>query len=282
MKLLIRFAARLYPRSWRERYGAEFDALLDDIGADPRIAWNVLTEAIGMQVQRSKTIGSAGLLGAAALCLTSWWVGQRPYTTPGTQLVFRQDSNLGGMVAFLVFLVTIVGGLVSSILRQDGRIRAAKRVRWSSAGTIIVYLAAVLLVSLLTPRTIVSIGDSYCYDTWCIGVQSVTATPEGQNVLYTARVRIFSDADRVLASRPRDCLNARDDRGRRFPLIQDSSVIPADVTINPSESVETFLTFLAPEGVRKLYLTGDYAVMPWVPLYFGSDMCPFHRRTLLR
>jgi hypothetical protein len=216
------------------------------------------------------------------LGITSWWVGQRPYITPGTQLVFRQDSNLGAMVGFLVFLVTIVGGLVSSILRQDGRIRAAKRVRWASAGTIIVYLAAVLLVSLLTPRTIVSIGDSYCYDTWCIGVQSVNAAPQGQNVLYTARVRIFSGANRVSASRAKDFLYARDDQGRRFLLTQDSSVIPADVTVDPNESVETSLMFLAPANGRKLYLTGDYPVMPWVPLYFGSDRSPFHRRTLLR
>ena len=79
-----------------------------------------------------------------------------------------------------------------------------------------------------------------------------------------------------------DFLYARDDRGRRFPMIQDSSVIPADVTINPGESVETSLMFLAPANVQKLYLTGDYAVMPWVPLYFGSDMSPLHRRTLLR
>ena len=282
MKLLIRFAAKLYPRSWRDRYGAEFDALLDDIGANPRIALNVLTEAIGMQVQRWKTIGSAGSLGAATLCLSSWWVGQRPYITPGTQLVFRQDSNLGAMVGFLVILLTIVGCLVSSILRQDGRIRAAKRARWACAGTIIVYLAAVLLVSLLTPRTIVSIGDSYCYDLWCIGVQSVNATPQGQNVLYTARVRIFSDANRVSTSSAGSFIYARDDSGRRFPLIQDSSVIPADVTISPAESVETSLQFLVPANVQKLYLTGDYAVMPWVPLYFGSDRSPFHRRTLLR
>jgi hypothetical protein len=282
MKLLIRFAAKLYPRSWRERYGAEFDALLDDIGSDPRIAFDVLTEAIGMQVQRCKTIGSAGLFGAVALCLTSWWVGQRPYTTPGTHLVFRQDSTLGGMTGFLVFLITVVGALVASILRQDGRLRAAKHARWASAGTIIVYLSAVLLVSLLTPRTIVSIGDSYCYDLWCIGIQSVNATPQGRNILYTARVRIFSDANHVSTSRATDFLYARDDQSRRFPLIQDSSVIPADVTISPNESVETSLMFLAPANVRKLYLTGDYAVMPWVPLYFGSDKNPFHRRTLLR
>ena len=235
-----------------------------------------------MQVMRSKKFASAGLLGAAALCMASWQVGQSPHITPGTQLVFRQDSNLGALVGFLVFLVAIMGGLVSSILKQEGMMCAAQRVRWVSAGTIIVYLAALSLVSLVTPRTIVSIGDSYCYDTWCIGVRSVSATPQGQKVLYTARVRIFSDANRVSASRARDFLHARDDQGRRFPLIQDPSDIPADVTINPSESVETSLMFLAPASVRKLYLTGEYAVMPWVPLYFGSDMSPFHRRTLLR
>ena len=235
-----------------------------------------------MQLLRSKKIALAGLLGAAALCLASWHVGQGPHITPGTHLIFRQDSNPGALVGFVVFLVTMVCGLVSSILRQDGRICAANRVRWASAGTIIVYLAAVSLVSLLTPRTIVSIGDSYCYDTWCIGVRSVNAIPQGQNTLYTARVRIFSEANRVLASRARDFLCARDDQGRRFPLFQDSSVIPADATINPSESVETSLMFLAPASVRRLYLTGDYAVMPWVPLYFGTDMSPFHRRTLLR
>jgi hypothetical protein len=119
-----------------------------------------------MQVLRSKKIASAGLLGAAALCLASWQVGRSPHITPGAQLVFRQDSNLGALVGFLVFLVAIVGGLVSSILRQDGRICAAKRARWVSAGTIIVYLAAVSVVSLLTPSTIVSIGDSYCSDIW--------------------------------------------------------------------------------------------------------------------
>jgi hypothetical protein len=271
MKPLIRFAARLYPRSWRERYGAEFDALLNDMGADPRIALNVLREAVSMQVLRAKAIGLAGLLGAAALCMASWLVGQMPHITPGTQLIFRQDSNLGALVGFVVFLVTIVSGLVSSILRQDGRICAAKRTRWVSAGTILAYMATLSLVSLLTPRTIVSIGDSYCYDIWCIGVQGVNAIPQGQNILYTARVRIFSDANRVSTSRAMDFLYARDDQGRRFPLIQDSSVIPADVTID-----------LAPASVRKVYLAGEYDVMPWAPLCFGSDISPLHRRTLLR
>src|SRR3974377_19659 len=31
MKRLLRAAARLYPRAWRERHGEEFDALIDDL-----------------------------------------------------------------------------------------------------------------------------------------------------------------------------------------------------------------------------------------------------------
>lgn len=62
-----------------------------------------------------------------------------------------------------------------------------------------------------------------------------------------------------------------DEQGRRFPLVQVSSLIPADVAVNPHQSVKTSLTFLAPANARKLYLPGDYSVMPWVYLYFGSD-----------
>jgi hypothetical protein len=42
------------------------------------------------------------------------------------------------------------------------------------------------------------------------------------------------------------------------------------------------LTFLAPANARSLYLTGDVTAPLWVRLYFGSDLHPFHRRTLLR
>jgi hypothetical protein len=78
MKSFILFAAKLYPRAWRERYGAEFEALLDDTGTDPRIAFNVLTEGLGMQVQSWKGVAPAVLLGTAALSLATCWAGQKP------------------------------------------------------------------------------------------------------------------------------------------------------------------------------------------------------------
>jgi hypothetical protein len=46
MRTLIRWAARLYPARWRNRYGAEFDALLDDISPSFGDLCNVLWEVL--------------------------------------------------------------------------------------------------------------------------------------------------------------------------------------------------------------------------------------------
>lgn len=54
MKRLIRLAAGLYPRRWRDRYGDEFAALLDKASADPATACNVLQGALAMQVHHRK------------------------------------------------------------------------------------------------------------------------------------------------------------------------------------------------------------------------------------
>ena len=282
---LIRFVARMYPRARRDRYGAEFEALLDDTGADVRIAFNVFSGAVQMQVQRWKKIGWVALLAISALLAASWWIGQRPYITPGSHHVFRMDSNAGGMVGFLIFLpATFVGLLALLFCVSDRNFRGhAARVGKFCTWIVMSYLAALMLVSLLTPRTVVNIGDGYCWDLWCLGVEQVNATPDGQNVLYTAKVRIFSDANHVPNSREKDFLYVIDDQGRRFPVFQDSSALPPlDLAVSPGESVKTSLSFLAPANARKLYLSGNQVAMPWVYLYFGSDISPLHRRTLLR
>jgi len=70
MSRLIHFLARLYPRSWRQRYGAEFEALLEDVRPDGRTAANVLTGALAMQVRTWKSWGIlavSALVGAAVV-----------------------------------------------------------------------------------------------------------------------------------------------------------------------------------------------------------------------
>ena len=52
MKRLLRLAARLYPRAWRDRYGAEFDVLIDDLTPHWRHAFNIVVGALIMQISR--------------------------------------------------------------------------------------------------------------------------------------------------------------------------------------------------------------------------------------
>jgi hypothetical protein len=69
MKRLIRIVAGLYPRSWQERYGAEFAALLDDVNPDWRTSVDILKGALGMQIRGlsfAKILLAAGVAGVLA------------------------------------------------------------------------------------------------------------------------------------------------------------------------------------------------------------------------
>jgi len=278
MRRLTQFLARLYPPAWRTRYGPEFDALLDDSNPTPRAALNVLTGAFAMHIRTTRKIVFAALLAAAAIAVASWYAGQHPYISPGSNQVLRQDSNLGALITLPVMLVAFLMFLTSAALLVCGKFRRALKTFLASIAGLAIYSLAVILVSVLTPRTIVSVGDGYCYDLLCIGVQKVDAAPQGQSVVYNAQIRLFSDADHVQTSTHGASIYVLDERGRRFPLSP-----LGDVTLSPGESVSTQLTFAAPADSRQLFLTKDSGVLPpWVFLYLGSDISPFHRRTLLR
>lgn len=240
-----------------------------------------------MLTRQHMKIGLAVLLAVAAIGTASWWAGQRPYLTPGNHQVFRQDSNGPALLGFLVFIAAAVtGGWVLKLCIDNRKFHEAARAGRVCAIIIGPYLAALTLVSLLTPRTIVNIGDSYCYDLWCLGVQQVNATPSGQDILYTAEVRVFVDSThphQLPAEEAKHFLDVLDDQGRRYPLLREASFMDADVTVQPRESLKSSFAFRAPRNARKLYLTAnDGGFPPWVYMYFGSDISLFHRRSLLR
>jgi hypothetical protein len=72
MKRIVKLLARLYPTSWRDRYAAEFDALVEDRAPSAADAFDVLMGAIKMQMRWSFvriTLASClfGLLAALAI-----------------------------------------------------------------------------------------------------------------------------------------------------------------------------------------------------------------------
>ncbi len=97
MRRSIRWVARLYPRPWRERYGAEFDALLADTRAGWRELFNVLGGAIQMQFWQSRSIwpvvlacAAIGIVVAGALSFA-----HRQYvSTASLRIVAPPGSNI--------------------------------------------------------------------------------------------------------------------------------------------------------------------------------------------
>jgi LPS O-antigen subunit length determinant protein (WzzB/FepE family) len=84
MRDWIRVAARLYPRSWRERYGIEFDALLDDADTGPREFVDVIRGALTMQLRTVtswKIAAATALGGAIAACAISFALPGRYVST---------------------------------------------------------------------------------------------------------------------------------------------------------------------------------------------------------
>jgi hypothetical protein len=67
MKRIIRLATHLYPASWRDRYRAEFEVLLEDSRTDGRCLWDVLWGALKMQAvtwTARRIVAAFGIAGA--------------------------------------------------------------------------------------------------------------------------------------------------------------------------------------------------------------------------
>jgi hypothetical protein len=95
MRRLAWWASRLYPAAWRERYGAEFDALLEDAALQSGDVWDVLWGALTMRMTRSNlvttTVGLAVLGGLiAGVATLGSFAG---YTSTGTLRAQLEDRN---------------------------------------------------------------------------------------------------------------------------------------------------------------------------------------------
>jgi len=149
-------------------------------------------------------------------------------------------------------------------------------------GLLGVYVVVLIAVSLLTPQKIGNAGQAYCKDIWCIGIEKVSPMPARNEIAYKVDVRIFSDANTVRTSGKGFSLFLVDERGRRYPMMKDPSVIPSDLSLDPGESVNTSLTFVTRADAQKLFLTVDSPISWGARLCFACDSSLLHKPTLLR
>jgi hypothetical protein len=170
-------------------------------------------------------------------------------------VIVHSDSDLGILLAMLLMIAAVIALGVSVILLFERRFRGATKVGITTLGAIVAWPVLVGLVSAITPQTIVKLGDSYCDDIRCIGIESLEKETRGSQTLYKIKVRLFSDANTVKVSFGNVSLFLQDESGRRFPMIDDPSVTPYDTYLEPQQSIETTLTFDVAADAKELFLT---------------------------
>jgi hypothetical protein len=107
-------------------------------------------------------------------------------------MIVHSDA-IGSMVFFFAMCGSALMLVVALMALAGREFRLAGKILgwWGlcAAG----YTVLTMAVSLLLPQKVVNPGQAYCVDSWCIGIRNVSKTPLGQNVVYRADVRIFSD-----------------------------------------------------------------------------------------
>ncbi len=119
MKRLIRFVAGLYPRSWQERYGAEFAALLEDVNPDWRTSLDILKSALEMQMKTSnfgKILLAAGIAGAFVAAGVSFAIPKQYASQTVLKVAAKEDrSDTGAAVLSLAQQTLSQNSLLSVI-----------------------------------------------------------------------------------------------------------------------------------------------------------------------
>ena len=108
------------------------------------------------------------------------------------------------IVVFLASIFMLVLAGLAALRRRPVRARATLRRLGVMIG---VYIGIVILVSLLSPRRVLHMGDAQCWDDWCIAVTDVRRLAAEGALSYEVTFRVSSRARRRHPTRTwRPCL----------------------------------------------------------------------------
>jgi hypothetical protein len=219
-------------------------------------------------------------------------------------MTVHSDSGLGFLFALIVLFGALVAFAVSVILLFERKFRSAARVSITTLTVMIGLPLIVGLVAGITPQTIVKLGDTYCADIQCIGIENIAKETRGGETVYALDVRLFSDANTVKVGFGCVSFFLQDEQGRQFPLLEDAATV-YDIYLEPQQTVKRRFTFAVASDAKELFLvTSDHAPANaskrcslggkqppfWAPLAgvwfglasFGNDAHPLHKPTMMR
>jgi hypothetical protein len=188
----------------------------------------------------------------------------------------------------LIFIGTVLGTIVAGILVLvdivRGRLAQAARIVAACSIGAAVYLATGLTVSYFKPQHIVSIGEPWCFDDWCLQVKNVNRLPSATRA-YKVDFRMFSRAGRVSQRASGAWVYLIDGNGRRYEPDSDPGSVPLDVLLRPRESVEASRVFqVAGDAANLGLITGHGGPYCGImsTLIIGEATCLYNKPTMVR
>jgi hypothetical protein len=191
------------------------------------------------------------------------------------------------MTIFDLLFITVFFGavgmlVVAGLAALRGRRTRALAILGRLGLLVGVYLGIVMVVSLVSPRRVLNLGDEQCSDDWCIAVTDVRRRPAEDAQSYAVTLRVWSRARRR-AQRERGVqVYLMDNRGRCYDPVPDASATPFDILLQPQEAVNITRVFHLPADAQEPVLVFSRA--GWTPGLFviGDSGSLFHKPTVMR
>jgi hypothetical protein len=189
------------------------------------------------------------------------------------------DLLVSGLLFTLVFFAAAfatlcaLGRAIYLLIR--GRARDAGRVLFRLSVGAAVYLAAVLVVSLLTPQRRLAIGQKRCFDEWCYTVTA--ADWRGEQVAVD--LHITSEARRVSMRELGVGVRLLDSNGHSYWPVSESGP-PLDTMLGPGESFDTRRIFRVPQDAVDVGLEVAHGITPALVIIADPGSL-LHRPTLI-
>ena len=155
---------------------------------------------------------------------------------------------------FLLFaLGTLITLLTSAGFAVSGRFARAARILARLAVAASIYFAIVIAVSIMSPRREYRVGDTQCFDDWCIAVSGARRQVPSAGPFEVA-LRLSNRARGRAMGEKGTVVYLTDAAGRRYDPLPDPAAVPFDAIIRPGESVTTVRRFDVPPDAGRLGL----------------------------
>jgi len=154
------------------------------------------------------------------------------------------------LLFILCFLAAVIVLVLTAITAIRGHRDKALAMLRRLGVCIAIYMAIVLATAIVLPQKVYHVGDTQCFDDWCIAAAKFTRDPKSIEV----ELRLSSRAKQAPQGEKGTVAYLVDTQGHRYNPDPESVTIPFDTLLQPSESVLATRRFKVSDNVRNLSL----------------------------